>query len=124
MDLRNCFGMMASVSTLARSRGQTRPSICWKGFMAVPLLADVDEVAGDGRGDGHLGAHQMGASAGTLAALEVAVGGGGAALAGDEAVGVHGEAHGAARFPPLEAGGEEYLVQPLGFGLALDRPGA
>ena len=54
-----------------------------------------------------------------LTALEIAVRGRGAALAGLELVGVHGEAHRAAGLAPLEAGGEEDLVQPFGLGLLL-----
>ena len=42
----------------------------------------VGDDAGDGGGGGHGGAHQVGAAAAALAALEVAVGGRGAALAG------------------------------------------
>jgi hypothetical protein len=81
-------------------------------------------VAGDGGGGGHRRADQMGAAAGTLAAFEIAVGGRGAALARGEAVGVHGQAHRAARLAPLEPGGGEDLVQALGLGLLLDLAGA
>ena len=52
-----------------------------------------------------------------LAAFEVAVRGRGAALARLQLVGVHRQAHAAARLAPLEAGGFEDLVQPLGLGL-------
>ena len=55
--------------------------------------------------------------AAALAALEVAVRGGGAALAGAELVGVHGEAHRAAGHPPLEAGLDQLLREPLRLGL-------
>ena len=63
----------------------------------------------------------MGAAALALAALEVAVGGRGAALARLEPVGVHGQAHGAARLAPLETGRDEYPVEPFGLGLLLDQ---
>ena len=53
------------------------------------------------------GAHQVGAAAGALAALEVAVRGRGATLARRQPVGVHGQAHGAARLAPFEAGLDE-----------------
>ena len=48
----------------------------------------------------------------------------GAALLRPQLVGVHREAHRAARLAPLEAGGEEDLVEPLGLGLRLHQPGA
>ena len=41
------------------------------------------------------------------------------ALARRELVGVHGQAHRAARLPPVEAGGGEHPVEPLGLGLVL-----
>src|SRR3954471_5205248 len=61
----------------------------------------------------------MGAPAATLAALEVAVRGRGAALARLEPVGVHGQAHRAALDAPFEAGLEEDLVETLLLGLGL-----
>ena len=56
---------------------------------------------------------------GALATLEVAVRRRRATLAGLEAVVVHREAHRAAGLAPLEARGEEHLVEALGFGLRL-----
>src|SRR3712207_9278222 len=49
----------------------------------------------------------------------------GAALARRERVGVHAEAHRTAGLAPLEPGGAENLVEPLGLGRALNgsRPG-
>ena len=47
-----------------------------------------------------------------------------AALARLQLVGIHGQAHAAARLAPLEPGLLEYPVQPLGLGLTLDRPAA
>src|SRR5574337_426077 len=82
-------------------------------------LAHVGETAGDGRRRRHRGTHQMVASSRALPALEIAVGGGSATLSGLQAVGVHRQAHGAARLTPLEAGGAEDLVQPFRLGLAL-----
>ena len=56
------------------------------------------------RGGGrHRRAHQVRAAAGALAAFEVAVAGRGAALARLEPVGVHRQAHRAARLAPFEA---------------------
>ena len=83
----------------------------------VSSSPDVDEVALDGGGGGHLRRHEVRAAAAALAALEVAVGGGGAALARRQDVGVHAQAHRAARAAPVEAGGAEDLVQALGLGL-------
>ena len=73
-----------------------------------------------GGGGGHGGAHQVGASTGALAAFEVAVASAGAALARLQAVGVHGQAHGAAGFAPFEARGHKNLVQAFALGLLLD----
>src|SRR3954469_15914967 len=103
MDFKNCFGMMASVSTFARSSGATMPVCTRNGCMAVPSARqapDVDEMTGDRSGRRHGGADQVRAPAVTLAALEVAVGRGRAALARLEPVVVHGEAHRAARLAP------------------------
>ena len=83
-------------------------------------IADVDEVAGDCGGGGHLRADEMGARARALAPLEVAVAGGGAALAGGEDVRVHAQAHGAAGLAPLESRIEKDAIQALLFGLCLD----
>ena len=78
-------------------------------------------MAGDGGGGGHGRADQVGPAAGALPPLEVAVAGAGRALAGLEAVGVHGQAHAAPRLPPLGAGLDEDAVEPLGLGLIADR---
>src|SRR5690606_17213842 len=85
--------------------------------------ADVDEVPGDTGGGRHRGADQVRAAARALPSLEVPVRGRGAALARLEPVGVHGEAHRAARLAPFEAGCEEDLVQPLGLRLRLHQAG-
>ena len=61
-------------------------------------------MAGDCGGGGHGGADQVGATAGPLAALEVAVARRGAALAGRQDVGVHAQAHRATGIAPVEAG--------------------
>ncbi len=56
-------------------------------------LPHVHEVAGDGGCRGHGGADEVRAPSGALPSLEVAVGGRSAALARDQHVGVHAEAH-------------------------------
>src|SRR5271169_1947726 len=61
----------------------------------------------------------MGATAAPLPALEIAVRGGGAALAGLELVGVHGKAHGTAGLAPFETGLEEDAIEPFFLGLML-----
>src|SRR4051794_37791702 len=117
--------MIWSVSTSSRMRTDTGPVIVSMAFMigwVVPLLvpvADVDEAAGDRGGGGHLGADEVRAAARALAALEVAVRGRRAALAGLQLVRVHGQAHRAARPAPVEARGGEALVQACGLGLRL-----
>src|SRR5262245_37563054 len=58
--------------------------------------ADVDEMPFDGGRRSHRGADQVRAPTGALPALEIAVRGGRAALAGLEPIGVHRQAHRAA----------------------------
>src|SRR5512146_2038224 len=116
--------MIWSVSTLARGSGTTRPS-CWRmGCISVLELpgAHIDEVPTDGGGGSHRRADQVSAPAATLAALEVAVTGGCAALAGLQGVGVHAQAHGAAGLPPFEAGRAENAIQPFFLRGGLDLP--
>src|SRR5690348_9599817 len=112
MRLRNCLGMIWSVSTLVRSRGIARDVSVLNGSMlGSDLLADgfsfgpitnVDKVAGDRGCGGHFRRDEVGASAAALAAFEVAITGGGAALAGRQDVGVHAQTHGAAGLPPVK----------------------
>src|SRR5215218_2427486 len=115
--------MIWSVSTSARSSTLTAPFTCLTGSTSAPA-PDIDEVPLDRRRRGHLRRDQVGAPAAALAALEVAVGGRCAALAGREDVGVHAQAHRAARAAPVEAGGAEDLVEPLPLGLDRDLLGA
>src|SRR3954449_8892667 len=115
--------MIWSVSTSARSMTVTPPRMVVIGSIGSPL-PDVDEVAVHGGRRGHLGGHEGRAPAATLPALEVAVRRARAALAGVQRVLVHAEAHGAAGGAPLEARGEEHLVQALLLGLAADLLGA
>src|SRR3954470_18889720 len=113
-------------STATRPRCVTNGSIGGSSSLGLGLglaehLADVDEVARDGGGGGHGGADEVGPAAGPLTPLEVAVARAGRALAGGELVGVHRQAHAAARLTPLDAGRGEDLVEPLGLGLVADR---
>src|SRR2546421_303626 len=61
----------------------------------------------------------MGAAALSLAANEVPIGGGRAALAGGDEIAVHADAHRAARLAPLETGITEDAVEAFGFGREL-----
>src|SRR5580698_4235543 len=98
MRLRNCLGMIWSVSTLTRSSGTASEVTVLKGSMLVSCLhglgdfrpvANIDKVACDGCGRGHFRTYQMGATAAALAAFEVTVAGGSTALAGRENIGIH-----------------------------------
>src|SRR6059058_4307677 len=109
--------MIASVSTFSRSSGATRPLYRRNGSMRSPQPTDVDEMALDRRCRCHRRADQVGAATGTLAALKVAVAGGGAALAGLEAVGVHRQAHRAAGLAPFEARSLKDQVEAFALGL-------
>src|SRR5437868_14257530 len=80
-------------------------------------VADVYEMAGYGGCGGHYGAYQVGAAVFALAALEIAIGGAGAALVGRQHVGVHADAHAAAGVAPLKTGGGENFVEAFFFGL-------
>src|ERR1700727_3080649 len=104
---------LSTISPSSMSRSPT--------FMSLSPVADVDEAPRDRGGGGHGGRHEMGAASIALAALEIAVRGRGATLARLELVGVHGEAHRAAGLAPLEASGEEDLVETLSLGLRLDQ---
>ena len=66
----------------------------------------------------------MGASTLALAAFEVAIRCGGAALAWLQDVRVHAEAHGAPGHTPVEPGVDEHLIKSLRFCLHLDAGGA
>src|SRR4051794_23339017 len=113
--------MIWSVSTSSRMSVDTGPLTVVKASMVLLApVADVDEPALDGGRSGHLGRDEVRAAATALAPLEVAVRGRGAALAGAQRVGVHPQAHAAARAAPVEAGGAEHLVEALRLGLLLD----
>src|SRR5688572_6166467 len=62
----------------------------------------------------------MGAAAAALAPLEIAVGRGGAALAGSEHIRVHAEAHRAAGVAPLESRLAKHAIQSFLLRLRFD----
>src|SRR6478735_2430579 len=116
--------MIWSVSTLLARSGAAVP-VCEMNFsmtLSLQVSAGSDrgqvggggELAHDGGGGGDGGRDEVRLHAGALTAFEVAVRGGRAALAGSEVVGVHADAHRAARAAPLGARGLEDLVQTLG----------
>src|SRR5262245_31718235 len=113
-----------SVSTLAIGSGAATP-VRRTNFSIISSLrhefADIGEMAVDGSRGGHRRTDEVRAPAITLAAFEVAVRGRGAALAGLQAVVVHGETHRAARLAPFEAGLAEDAVEPFLLGLPLDQ---
>src|ERR1700682_4323977 len=116
--------MMASGTTLLRSSGATDPVMTRKGCMICVLAqpTHVDEMAGDARRGRHCRTDQMRASAGALAALEVAGRRRRAALAGLEPVIVHRQAHRASGLAPLETGGRENAIEAFPLGLRPQRP--
>src|SRR5690242_2847853 len=124
MRFRNCLGMIWSVSTLTRSSGATSPLCTRNAFMFVcpssrlmmqRLLKlpfpDIGEVPCNRGCCCHHRADQVRAASTTLPAFEVAVAGGGAPLAGLQDIGIHSQAHRAARFAPLESCGAKNFVQ-------------
>ena len=110
--------MIWSVSTSERSSGTPGPrrrERASRGDLvgrsrSRPMIAVAAATAGR---------DEVGPAAAALAALEVPVRRRRAALSRRQDVGVHAEAHRAARLAPLEAGREEDLVEPLVFGLFL-----
>ena len=86
-------------------------------YVQVP---DVGQVPGEGGRGGHRRGEQVGPTTTPLAPLEVAIGGGGAALARLQDVGIHPQAHRAPGVPPLEPRLLEDAVEPLRLGLQLD----
>ena len=82
--------------------------------------ADIDEVAGEGGGGGHYGADEVRTAIAALAAFKITIGSAGAALVRRKNVGVHADAHAAARVAPLESGISENFVEPFLFGGGFD----
>src|SRR5262245_6379706 len=91
----------------------------WRALARSAPLAHVDEVSGDRRSGGHARRHEMRAPFVALPPLEIAVRGRGATLLRLQLVGIHREAHGAARLAPVEAGLDEDLVEAFRLGLLL-----
>src|SRR4051812_43274777 len=105
--------MIASVSTFSRSIGATRPLCTVNLSIAVPGLSKlphVDEMSVDRGGRGHGGTHEVRAATRALPAFEVAIAGRRATLPRLQPVGVHRQAHRAARLAPFETRGLEDLV--------------
>jgi len=80
-------------------------------------------MSGDGRCGGRCGGNQMRAAAGTLAAFEVSVARRGRSFARLELIGIHRQAHAAARLSPFETGFDEDLIESFFLGLLLDQTG-
>src|SRR5216110_489354 len=88
--LRNCFGMIWSVSTSRRGNAVAFPRWRTKGVTDSPS-AHVHEMSLDSGGGRHRGTHEVRAATAALAPLEIAVGRGGATLPRAQHVGVHAE---------------------------------
>ena len=122
--LSQSLGMIWSVSTSERSSGTAVPVTMRDGFHGGPPQS---------RSAGAAKWPAMAVAAATAGETrwvrpprpwrpsKLRFDGGRAPLAGGELVGVHGQAHRAARLPPVEAGGGEDLVEALGLGLVLHR---
>src|SRR5256884_9149656 len=111
--------MIWSVSTSLRSSGTARAMIsCTASINAPPASVEIlrgREPARDRGRRGHRGGDEVRAAPLALAPLAVAIRRRRAPLAGRQLVGVHGEAHRAARFvAPSEAGLDENLIETPG----------
>ena len=111
---------------LTRSRTRRRAGFSQTpssvGSSPVSPPPDIDKPSGDRGGRRHRRRDQMGAALVALAALEIAVRGGGAAFAGPELVGIHGQTHRAARLAPIEAGLQKILSSPSASACRFTRP--
>ncbi len=87
------------------------------------VLTSVTD-AGKGAGGGGQRGGEEGSATFALPAFEVAVTGGDAVFAGAELIAIHGDAHGAAGFAVIAAGGAEDFGQAFGNSLALHFHGA
>src|SRR5688500_6352361 len=127
-------GMMRSVSMSSPGTYTARPvtELIFASAMVVFVLSAragdtedftrVGDAAADRSGGDHHRAHQHGAPRGAaLSSLEVAVRRRRAQLAADQLVGVHGQAHRAARLSPLEARLSKDGVEPFRLGGARHR---
>src|SRR5262245_29933402 len=87
-------------------------------------MSEVDQAAGKRRCCRNHRRDEMGAPEPALAALEIAVRGGGTALLGAKLIRVHAEAHRAAWLAPVETCVLEDLVEAFGLSLLLHQPRA
>src|SRR5215475_8949602 len=90
-------GLMKSRRGAASNPGE-KP--CTYSCSVETPVANIGEVAGDGGGGRHFRADQMRASSAALASFKVAIAGRSAALARSQDVGIHSQAHRAARLAP------------------------
>src|SRR5215203_1888592 len=112
--------MTASVSTLARSSGATRPSREMNlSMLCLAERAHIDKMAGYRRRRRHRRTDEMRAAAGTLTAFEIAIGSRCATFARRQLIFVHAQAHRAPGLAPFEAGFDEDLVEAFLFRLPL-----
>src|SRR5438309_1305696 len=98
------------VSILAISSGAATAVRTVNGSISVSIASEpthVGEAAEHCGGGDHRRAHDVGERAAALTPLEVAVGGGGTALAGRHQLAVRAVAHRAAGIAPLQSGGNE-----------------
>src|SRR6516225_8761719 len=137
---KNCFGTIWSVSTLTLSSGITMPECVVNGCMqsqslAVKSNADsraalfhprdvefahVHEMSGDCGCRGHHRTNQMRPAVTTLAAFKIAVRSARATFMRRQHIGIHSNAHAAARVAPLESCRGENPVESFLFRLHLD----
>jgi hypothetical protein len=80
-------------------------------------------MSGDPCRSRHRGAHEMGATAGSLASLKISVTRTRASLTGLEPIIVHRQTHRTTRFTPLKTRIPKDSIQSLGLGLCLDQSG-
>ena len=120
---RNCLGMIWSVSTFTRSRGTACPVWVRKRLHSqvmspIPQFVSANfqlrisvKCPAIAAAAAIIGTDQMRASSAALAAFEIAVAGGSAALAGLQDVGIHPQAHRASRLAPFKTSLQENAVQ-------------
>src|SRR5260221_6140232 len=112
MALRYSAGIIASVSTFARSNGTTLPWCIVNAFILYSFFsllpgANIHEMSGKSCRGGHRRTHQVCAPALALASLKIAIGVAGTALSLGEAITVHADTHAVPRFEPLQTSVQE-----------------
>src|SRR5215469_17705520 len=138
---KNCFGTIWSVSTLTLSSGITMPECVVNGCIQTQSLAvksnahsraaalfhprdvkfaHVHEMSGDCGCRGHNRTNQMRPAVAALSAFKIAVRSTRATFMRRQHIGVHSNAHAAARVAPLEPCIGENLVESFLFRLHLD----